>query len=104
MLAKRPPTITPVLQPLETASNDNLSGLKPVVQESAVVPPSYQLTFVLTTDGNYRVTATPGFQGYLLIHCRFPNARAVAFFSKQGDLPDGGISIPVGVTRPADWR
>ncbi|MFN0105572.1 MAG: DUF4062 domain-containing protein [Bryobacteraceae bacterium] len=73
-------------------------GLLPIVQESAVIPAGKQLTFVLTTGGNYGIAATPGFQGYLLIRCEFPNARGVAFtYVMTQDHPTGGGAIPVEV-------
>ena len=80
------------------SSSEEQFSLLPIVQESAVIPPGKQLTFVLTTGGNYGIAATPGFQGYLLIRCDFPNARGVAFtYNMTQDLPTSVGTIIVEV-------
>lgn len=84
----------------ESEGSPSHGGLTPIVQESAPILPARQLTFTLSTGGNLGIAATPGFQGYLLIRCGFPNARGVAFVSRQGEQPEPGASISVEIIEP----
>ena len=59
-------------------------GLSPIVQRSQLLAVGGSLIFTLSSGGNLGVTATPGFQGYLLIRCEFPNARGIALISDVG--------------------
>lgn len=60
------------------------NGLSPVAQRSQLVAVGKHLVFTLSSGGNLGMADTPGFQGYLLIKCEFPNARGIAFISDVG--------------------
>ncbi len=66
-------------------------GLSPIAQRSQLLAVGRQLLFTLSSGGNLGMAATPGFQGYLLIRCEFPNARAVAFLSDVGAQKIGSL-------------
>jgi hypothetical protein len=59
---------------------------------NAPIPAGGQLTFVLSSGGNFGVTGTPGFQGYIFARCLFRYAHGFAF------VTDG----PVGQARVAE--
>lgn len=59
-------------------------GAAPAAQTSAVVPAGKTLTAVLSTGGTYGITATPGFQGYMIAQCQFQYAHGFAFISDVG--------------------
>jgi hypothetical protein len=59
-------------------------GAAPAKQTSAVVPAGKQLTAVLSSGGNLGITATPGFQGYVIAQCAFQYAHGLAFISDVG--------------------
>jgi hypothetical protein len=56
---------------------------------NAVIPPGGQLTFVLSSGGNFGIAGSPNFQGYIEIICDFPFAHG------YGLLTDG----PIGLAR-----
>jgi hypothetical protein len=72
-------------------------GSAPASQTTnAPIPPGGQLTFVLSTGGNFGIAARPGFQGYIEIDCAF------AFAHGFGFLTDGPIGqARIGTTIPA---
>ena len=51
------------------------------------VPAGAQLTFTLSGGGNYGISATPGFQGYIIAQAQFQYCHAYAFITAQGSLP-----------------
>jgi hypothetical protein len=53
-------------------------GPIPTKEVSSVVKAGEQMNFVLSSGGAHGINATPGFQGYLVIECDFPNARGYA--------------------------
>jgi len=59
-------------------------GAAPAAQTSAVVPAGKQLLATLSTGGNLGITATPGFQGYMIAQCSFQYAHGFAFISNVG--------------------
>jgi hypothetical protein len=59
-------------------------GAAPAAQTSAVIPAGKTLTAVLSTGGTYGITATPGFQGYMIAQCQFQYAHGFAFISDVG--------------------
>ena len=86
-----PSTIPPIPSDVLNSINPpNISpmysgGLMPVAQRSQPVPVGEQLGFTLSSGGVIGMAATPGFQGYLLIRCEFPNGRAVVSISPFGE-------------------
>ena len=60
---------------------DTNGGAAPPAQTSGVVPAGDYLAFDLMTGGKFGVTATPGFQGYVIAVCRFQMAHGYAFIS-----------------------
>jgi hypothetical protein len=59
---------------------------------NADVPAGGQVTFVLSSGGNFGISGTPGFQGYIFARCLFRYAHGFAF------ITDG----PVGQARVAE--
>jgi hypothetical protein len=59
-------------------------GAAPAAQTSAVIPAGKTLTAVLSTGGTFGITATPGFQGYMIAQCQFQYAHGFAFISDVG--------------------
>jgi len=59
---------------------------------NADIPPGGQLTFVLSSGGNFGIAGTPGFQGYIFARCLFRYAHGFAF------ITDG----PIGQARVAE--
>jgi hypothetical protein len=60
-----------------------VGGAPAISQISGVIHPGEQLLFTLSNGGSYLMLATPGFQGYLIVECRF-KAVGVAFVSDVG--------------------
>jgi len=65
---------------------DTNGGAAPPAQTSGVVPAGDYLTWTLYSGGKFGVTATPGFQGYIIAQCRFRWAHGYAFISNLGDI------------------
>jgi len=64
------------------------AGTPPPQQTTnAVVPAGQTLTFTLSGGGNFGITATPGFQGYIIAQSDFQYCHAFAYVSAQGALP-----------------
>jgi hypothetical protein len=59
---------------------------------NADIPAGGQLTFVLSSGGNFGIAGTPGFQGYIFARCLFRYAHGFAF------VTDG----PIGQARVAE--
>ena len=59
-------------------------GAGPPSQTTQPIPPGGQLTLTLATGGTYGVTATPGFQGYMIAVCNFPFAQGVEAIGPLG--------------------
>jgi hypothetical protein len=59
---------------------------------NADIPAGGQLTFVLSSGGNFGISGTPGFQGYIFARCLFRYAHGFAF------VTDG----PIGQARVAE--
>lgn len=59
----------------------------PAQTTNAPIPAGQQLTFTLSGGGNYGISATPGFQGYIIAQCQFNYLRGFAYISAQGALP-----------------
>jgi len=60
---------------------DTNGGAAPPAQTSGVVPAGDYLAWTLSTGGKFGVTATPGFQGYIIARCKFRYAHGYAFIS-----------------------
>lgn len=60
------------------------SGTAPSPQTSAVVNAGDQLSFSLYYGGTHGILPTQGFQGYLIIQCKFRYAHGYAFISDNG--------------------
>lgn len=59
-------------------------GAAPAAQTSGTVPAGSQLLFTLSSGGNLGVTATPGFQGYIIAQASFQFCHGFAFISDLG--------------------
>jgi hypothetical protein len=60
-------------------------GAPPAPQQTTTpIPPGGQVVFTISGGGTNGVTATPGFQGYVITVCNFPLARGVAFTTYGG--------------------
>lgn len=59
-------------------------GPAPATQTSGTVNSGSQLVFTLSAGGNLGITATPGFQGYMIIRCNFQFGHGFAFVSDLG--------------------
>ena len=59
-------------------------GAAPAPPTSQTVPGGAQLTFTLSSGGNFGIAATPGFQGYIVATCNFQYAHGFAFISDVG--------------------
>ncbi len=59
-------------------------GAAPPAQTSGTVAAGTILAFTLSAGGTHGVTATPGFQGYIIAQCRFQYAHGFAFVSDLG--------------------
>ena len=64
----------------------------PKPQTSAVIRAGEQLIFTFSGGGNGLILSTPGFQGYLIVECRFKAAGAV-FISDMGNKVFGTCYI-----------
>jgi hypothetical protein len=60
------------------------AGNKPATQTTGSVAEGKQLIWTLSLGGNLGVTATPGFQGYVIASCDFQYAHGYAFISDAG--------------------
>lgn len=56
----------------------------PSAQTSAVVNAGEQLVFTLYYGGTHGILPTQGFQGYLIVHCKFQYAHGFAFIADNG--------------------
>ena len=58
-----------------------------------------ELIWTLSNGGNYGVTATPGFQGYIITVANFQYCHAFAFISDAGAqrLAEGYLAIQLDV-------
>jgi len=63
---------------------DTNGGAAPAQQVSAAIPAGDYVSWTLSGGGKYGVTATPGFQGYMIVRCKFRYAHGFAFISDVG--------------------
>ena len=63
---------------------DTNGGAAPPKQTSATIPAGDYLAWTLSGGGKFGVTATPGFQGYIIARCKFRWAHGFAFISDVG--------------------
>ena len=71
-------------------------GAAPAAQTTnAPVPAGSELVFTLSNGGNLGITATPGFQGYIIAQAQFQYCHAFAFISDLGSqkLAEGYLGI-----------
>jgi hypothetical protein len=70
-------------------------GAAPGVQTSGVVTEGQQLVLTVSNGGNLGITATPGFQGYIIAQCDFQYAHGFAFISDLGSsrVAEGFLAI-----------
>jgi len=80
-------------------------GAAPPAQTTNAVPAGEHLAATLSGGGNFGVTATPGFQGYMIAVCQFHYAHGFAFISDVGAqrLAQGYVALVIngGTTRNA---
>ncbi|MBI4877690.1 MAG: hypothetical protein HY822_23915 [Acidobacteria bacterium] len=83
---------------------DTNGGAAPPAQTSGVVPAGDYLVWTLYSGGKFGVTATPGFQGYIIAQCTFRWAHGYAFISNLGDVKwaQGYLALIMdqAITRP----
>ena len=77
-------------------------GAAPAAQTSTVVPAGTELVFTLAGGGTNGITATPGFQGYIIATAKFQFCHAFAFISDLGaqKLAEGYLAIQLDNTGP----
>jgi hypothetical protein len=67
---------------------------------NAAIPAGGQLTFVLSSGGNFGIAGTPGFQGYIFARCLFRWAHGFAFITDgpvgQARVAEGYLALVVG--------
>ncbi len=63
---------------------DTNGGAAPAQQVSSAIPAGDYVAWTLSGGGKYGVTATPGFQGYMIVRCKFRYAHGFAFISDVG--------------------
>ena len=75
-------------------------GAAPPAQTSTVVPAGTELVFTLAGGGTNGITATPGFQGYIIAQAKFQFCHAFAFISDLGaqKLAEGYLGIVLDLT------
>lgn len=73
--------------------NTGGSGPAPGAQTTtSAVAPGTQLLMVLSAGGTHGLTATPGFQGYIIASCEFQYAHGFAFISTPSALGPGAAA------------
>lgn len=69
---------------------------------NAAIPAGGQLTFVLSSGGNFGIAGTPGFQGYIFARCLFRWAHGFAFITDgpigQARVAEGYLALVVGAS------
>jgi hypothetical protein len=75
--------------------NTTGGGAAPTPQKSASVAAGTELVFTLSGGGDHGITATPGFQGYIISIASFQYCHAFAFISDMGSqkLAEGYLAI-----------
>lgn len=64
---------------------DTNGAAPPPSQTSGTVPAGDYLAWGLSSGGKFGVTATPGFQGYIIARCKFQMAHGFAYISDLGN-------------------
>jgi hypothetical protein len=79
--------------------NTTGGGAAPSPQVTAVVKAGEEVVFTLSGGGDHSVTATPGFQGYLIAIANFQYCHAFAFISDMGSqkLAEGYLAIQLDI-------
>jgi len=74
-------------------------GAAPATQVSQSIPAGSELIFTLYSGGNYGITPTPGFNGYIIARANFQYCHAFAFISDLGaqKLAEGYLAIQLDV-------
>ena len=72
-------------------------GAAPPAQTSNAIPAGEHLAATLSGGGNFGVTATPGFQGYIIAVCQFGYGHGFAFISDVGAqrLAQGYVALVI---------
>jgi hypothetical protein len=72
-------------------------GAAPPAQTTNAIPAGEHLAATLSGGGNFGVTATPGFQGYIIAVCQFQYAHGFAFISDVGAqrLAQGYVALVI---------
>jgi len=76
-------TPTPGTCTLNYYGNTN-GGVAPPAQTSTTIQPGAQLAFSLSAGGSNGIGATPGFQGYVIASCGFPNGQGTITIADSG--------------------
>jgi len=63
---------------------DTNGGAAPPAQTSGAIPAGDYAAWTLSGGGKFGLTATPGFQGYIIARCKFRMAHGFAFISDVG--------------------
>ncbi len=72
----------------------------PPPQTSQPIPPGASLAWTLGSGGNFGVTATPGFQGYVIARCGFPYLHGFASIGPAGN-PSRVAYLPIILDMPS---
>ncbi len=86
-----------------TLSYFSQSGGSFPAQTTTQIDAGRSAVFTLSTGGTNGIAARAGFQGYMIIDCDFPNARAYGFFSDLG-AQKLGASVPVEIIKRKDRK
>lgn len=77
-------------------------SLTPAKQVSAIVEAGDHLVFLLSTGGSHGLFATPGFQGYIIAECNFPQGRGFAFITDgPGNMANVGAGYLAEIVKEA---
>jgi hypothetical protein len=75
--------------------NTSGGGAAPGMATSQPIPAGQELVFLLSSGGNFGITATPNFQGYMIAQAAFQFCHGFAFISDLGaqKLAEGYLAI-----------
>jgi len=83
---------------------DTNGGAAPPKQTSATIPGGDYMAWTLSGGGKFGMTATPGFQGYIIAQCQFRWGHGFAFISDVGAqrLSHGYLALVMDVNLNRD--
>jgi hypothetical protein len=70
-------------------------------QTTSVISSGKSAVFLLSAGGSNGISARPGFEGYVIVDCTFPNARGFGFLSDIG-ARNLAANVPVEIIKRKD--